>query len=89
MGYFRQKKDVIQHTKNCFLSCFSNYLRVYFLLGISVVECLPNLTKERRFDNNEIKNFYFKGFKISCYHFISPYHYDSSYKKMTLNLTID
>ena len=34
---------------------------------------------------NDDKDFWNKSFKAYCYHFISPYHYDSCNKKMTLN----
>jgi len=37
----------------------------------------------RRFDNNEKKKLCNQSSSIHYYHFISPYHYDSSYKKIT------
>ena len=53
-------------------------------LGTSVVECLPLIFIERRFDNDEEKKLCNQSPSIHYYHFISPYHYDSNNKKMTL-----
>jgi hypothetical protein len=37
----------------------------------------------------KLKTFIFKVIKISCYHFIPYYHYDSCNKEMTLNSTLN
>ena len=57
--------------------------------GTSVVGCLPSFKKERRFDNNEEENLYYKDFQIHYYHFISNYPSDNCDKERHLIKTIN